>query len=165
MGDDGGSPEPLDTEGWHELRRWYELHRGQVEAEGGWVANRTNWLLNANAFMLTSMAIVSTAAPATRPPMGEAIWVCLPVLGVIVNAGTAKMIHEAEVVTQLRKAAYEAGPDGHELRIDLVPDLIGAARPHLWGARLPIVFAASFGIMWVVLGLVGMSMRGYWPFP
>jgi hypothetical protein len=129
----------------------YARYRDAVAAEAGWSANRTTWLVTANAFFATALAILG-ASTADHLRHGALLLAeMLPWGAMIINAGTLWMLWVAEVVTRARLREYEqlaTHPD--------TPYLLGTPMAHLVGTYVPIGIAAILALAWLAIAVASV---------
>ena len=124
----------------------YHLYREPVAAEATWLANRTGWLLTANAFMASAYAILADKASNAKLQGAGPIEMrrLLPSGAVAVNVGTLLMMLAAEWVTLKRRREYGKPHD-----YPGVPHLLGSAVAHTVGWLVPVLLAAMLAYGWV----------------
>jgi len=119
----------------------YKLYREHIAAEATWSAHRTTWLITANAFLATALAIMSDKRPADLEDGAEVMRSLLPTAAIAINFGTLAMLLAAEWVIWRRLREYPDTGSG-------LPRLIGSKGAHVVGFAVPALLALALAVGW-----------------
>jgi len=91
-----------------ELQRFYEQTAAQVAREDGLVIARVTWLLTFNGFLFDALALVAEGK--ARDPLGAAISVVVPALGLLVAGATMGGVLAGVAAVEAVKVRWLAVP-------------------------------------------------------
>ena len=120
----------------------YELYRAAIASEATWSAQRTTWLVTANAFLAAALATMGDTESSVLQPGARMMRSLLPAGAITINVGTLVMLLAAEWVTIVRVREYGKTPRG-------VPDLLGTLLAHVVGALVPVLIGLVLIYGWV----------------